>query len=364
MSQVDPENARTVRRYLHFLREAEGLSEATVDHAARAIADYETFTGSKAFKRFKSEDAVRFRRALLANGGKRSAQLSSRATVHTKLMQVQKFFRWLAGQPGFKSRISYADVAFFSLSTRDRRIALERREKPTPSLQQIQRVIRSMPASTDIELRDRALVAGSLLTGARASALISLKLKHVRVDGLGIDQDAREVRTKFSKSFPTFFFPVGDDILQLFRTYVDHMRFNLLFGDEDPLFPRTKQGIGFSRGFETSGLERRHWQTADPIRRIFKRAFAAAQLPYYCPHSVRKTLTRLGQRICRTPEAMKAWSQNLGHDEVCTTLTSYGAVPRQRQAELIRTALASSSAGDDLTTLNEILNVLKGKGLA
>ncbi len=32
---------------------------------------------------------------------------------------------------------------------------------------------------------------------------------------------------------------------------------------------------------------------------------------------------------------MTAWSQNLGHEEVSTTLRSYGVVPVARQAELI-----------------------------
>lgn len=58
-------------------------------------------------------------------------------------------------------------------------------------------------------------------------------------------------------------------------------------------------------------------------------------MPYYSPHTIRRTLTRLGEQLCTTPEALKSWSQNLGHDEVLTTLTSYGAVPASRQAELI-----------------------------
>ena len=33
---------------------------------------------------------------------------------------------------------------------------------------------------------------------------------------------------------------------------------------------------------------------------------------------------------------MKAWSQNLGHSEVMTTLTSYGSVPTHEQGELIK----------------------------
>ncbi len=45
----------------------------------------------------------------------------------------------------------------------------------------------------------------------------------------------------------------------------------------------------------------------------------------------------MGLQICDTPEAFKAWSQNLGHENVLTTFTSYGTVSEPRQAELIRT---------------------------
>ncbi len=36
------------------------------------------------------------------------------------------------------------------------------------------------------------------------------------------------------------------------------------------------------------------------------------------------------------PGRVKAWSQNLGHQGVLTTLYSYGDVPDYRQAELIK----------------------------
>jgi hypothetical protein len=39
-------------------------------------------------------------------------------------------------------------------------------------------------------------------------------LKHVDVAAQKVYQDAREVSTKYSKSFTTFFFPVADEISQ------------------------------------------------------------------------------------------------------------------------------------------------------
>ena len=88
--------------------------------------------------------------------------------------------------------------------------------------------------------------------------------------------------------------------------------------------------------FASAGLTRTFWTNAQPIREVFRAAFEAAGLPYFNPHSFRNTLAQLGEKVCRTPEEMKAWSQNLGHEKVLTTLTSYGTVAPIRQAELIR----------------------------
>lgn len=54
------------------------------------------------------------------------------------------------------------------------------------------------------------------------------------------------------------------------------------------------------------------------------------------PISFRDTLVQFGERICRTPEDFKAWSQNLGHEKVLTTFYSYGEVAPRRQGEIIQ----------------------------
>jgi hypothetical protein len=41
------------------------------------------------------------------------------------------------------------------------------------------------------------------------------------------------------------------------------------------------------------------------------------------------------QTVCRTPEQIKAWSQNLGHENIATTLTSYGKIDPHRQGDVI-----------------------------
>ena len=105
--------------------------------------------------------------------------------------------------------------------------------------------------------------------------------------------------------------------------------------------------VGDEGGFIAAGLSRHGWSTTQPIRDAFKAGCAAAGLPYFNPHSLRDMLARLGERVCDTPEAFKAWSQNLGHNDVLTTLTSYGQVPAHRQAELIRGLGERRAPGSD-----------------
>jgi len=144
------------------------------------------------------------------------------------------------------------------------------------------------------------------------------------------------VNTKFSKTFTTFFFPVGDHIQQIVYDWLRYLKEELLWGNDDPLFPKTNVIVGEERIFKASGLKKEHWSTASSIRTIFKDAFEAANLPYFIPHSFRKTLVTLGQTLCQTPEDFKAWSQNLGHEDVLTTLYSYGHVQEQRQGHILK----------------------------
>jgi integrase len=143
------------------------------------------------------------------------------------------------------------------------------------------------------------------------------------------------VRTKFSKTMTTFFFPVHAEFLAVVLDWIGYLRDTLWWGPDDPLFPATKIERGTNRLFRAAGLTRMHWRNANSIRKIFKASFEVCGLPYFNPHTFRSTLAQLGERICRTPEQFKAWSQNLGHEGVMTTFSSYGRVAPLRQSEIM-----------------------------
>ena len=336
MRTYSPENERIKRAYFAYLKEAKGQSEASVDAAAEAISRFEAATTYRDFKSFHHEQAVAFKRRLGRSDSRGTKEKLSKATQYATLAHLRRFFQWLVSQTGYKSRLTYTDADYFKLSDKDSRVAVARRPRPAPTLEQVRHTIMSMPSDTEIAQRNRALLAFALLTGARDSALASFKLKHVDLAAGSVFQDARDVRTKFSKSFTTYFFPVGDGMREIASQWVGYLKGARLWGNEDPLFPATRVEVGASRQFEATGIDRKPWSSAAAIRVIFKDAFAAAGLQYFNPHSLRSTLTRLGESMCKSPEEFKAWSQNLGHEGVLTTFLSYGNVQPQRQGEIIK----------------------------
>ena len=347
MTKHNALNERIKRNYYNYLREARRQSPASVDAVAKALSRFDELNRFRDYRQFHREQAVAFKRKLAEQQSLRTGERLSKSTQHSTLQALRSFFLWLAGQPGFKSRISYGDADYFNLTEKEVRIAGIEREQLVPTMEQVHHVLATMPAGTDIERRNRALIALALLTGARDGAMASLRLKHVNLERGVLVQDAREVRTKSSKSMTTFFFPVGGEALTIVTEWIHYSRCTLLRGDDDPLFPATEIGIGPDRRFRPVGLSRKGWSNATPIRKIFAGACASAELPYFNPHSIRKTLAQLGGRVCKSPEDLKAWSQNLSHEKVLTTLTSYGTISQARQGEVMKRLGAATADEDD-----------------
>jgi integrase len=344
---MNPQNERIKRSYVRFLREADQKAESTTRAVEKSLSRYEAATDFADFDRFDADGAVTFKQRL-ADGG------LSRATIHATVNAVRSFFRWLVLQPGHRSKIQLTDIEYLKLSAKDVRAAKAPRDRDFPTLPQVRRVVDQMPHKTEVERRDRALIAFTLLTGMRDRAIASLRLKHIDLDRMMVRQDPNDVRTKFSKRIDTFFVPLGADLEAIVIEWVRYLREERLFGQNDPVFPRTAVGHDADMAFVELGIEPVFWETASPIREIFKRAFLAAGVPYFSPHTLRHTLTHLVEKSAHSPESFMAFAQNLGHENPLTTFTSYGRVGTHRQGEVIR-SLRFSEGEDDLADLAEKL---------
>lgn len=354
VSTKHPKNEQVKNLYFDYLRHAEGKSEATIRQIITAIGRFERFTRNADFRCFDQKQAIGFKDHM-------AKQSLAAATVLSTIKQVKRFFAWLTLQAGYKSRVRLNDVEYLNLSEKDVRAASSARVVSYPTVAMVEAAIAVMPDVTDIEKRNRALVAFGALTAARVGAVISLKRKHFDKRRMLVMQEPREVNTKASKRIDTFLTPVSDAIETVFMDWVEHYDSVLMFGPEDPLFPNTKMGHDNERQFRAIGLRRDHWKTAGPLRDIYKAAFQAAGLPSYNPHSFRNMLVAEMYQRGLSVAAFKAGSQNLGHESALTTLTSYGKIPLEEQGRLIRDSFTEppKDGNDKFLTRAEFEAMLK-----
>lgn len=122
-------------------------------------------------------------------------------------------------------------------------------------------------------------IAFLMLTAARDRAVASMRLKHVDLVQGCVYQDARDVKTKFAKTFITWFFPVDDACLQNINAWVNYLRQDELFGPSDALFPKPR--IGLKDGaLAAPGLSRDTYSNAGRLRPVIKDAFTSVGLRF------------------------------------------------------------------------------------
>lgn len=330
------ENERIKHEYATYLRHAKGQDATSIDKARAAIRRFEESTKFKPFKKFHRQQAADFKAYLDREKSAVTGNPLGVSTVDATLRLVKAFFHWLVSKTGYKRVLTYADVEYFNNTRKAGRVAHTQREIPYPSVQQAAHAFQAMPFETAFQKRDKALFAFFMLTGARDGAVASLKLKHVNIELGHVFQDAREVKTKAAKTIMCQFFPVDPAYRECFQAYVTYLREVEFFGPDDALFPKARVEPVDGRGFTNLGLSRTGYSNGANLNTIIRLAFSAVQMPQYTPHAFRKTLTKLGDEVCRNRTEFKAWSMNLGHENVATTINSYLPMTTQAQLETIR----------------------------
>lgn len=342
MAKFNADNERLKRRYLEWEKEASGKSISTIRNIQNYLYLYEEYMHFKDFKYFSKNDAIGFKKYLGQKKSKRTKEPVSRAYLLHATRSLSDFFLWLTREPGYKSRIKFSDIEYFNLPGKDMQAARAPKSKRHPSLEQIEYVVKCMPAETEIQKRDRALIAFFALSGGRITAIASLKLKHIFLEERRIEQHPQEVKTKNSKLIITYFFPVGDVITQVVIDWVNFLKKVKLFDDESPLFPSTALSLDINHKFSRTLLSTTPWKSTTSLRKVIEEAFQKAGLTYYNPHSFRHTVVQLGYNFCKTPEEFKAWSQNIGHNSPLTTFVSYGNIDEYRQGKIMTNLVKNS----------------------
>lgn len=356
--KANTKNEKEKRAFTRWLKDAKGYSEDTVVTIERAIYLYEDYSDGEDYCRFNRNRAMGFKTWLDDRQSKRG--VSNPTSIYHTLRHLRSFFTWLAGRPGYKSKIAYSEIEYLALDRK--RVQEVHSPHPVrfPSLEYIVQLANSIKVETEIDRRDQALIAFLFLSGMRDSAIASLPLGCFDSGKLTVDQSpSKGVRTKFGKAFVTRLFGFNKQLVDYVLSWAEYLEKEKLFSAADPLFPRTQviQAPG-SLSFSATAIEPVFWQGAGSIRQILNVRAQAAGMEYFYPHTFRHAAIYHAIKGCNSPEEIKAVSQNLGHEQVMTTLMTYGNLDPHRVEELIGALDFSSEKKDRKALVDEVKRLL------
>ncbi len=362
MAKVNIKNERVKRKFFAWLKEADGRCNSTIDNIEKSILLYEDFTRHADFVTYGPDKAMEFKKWL----GKRQfkGNLIAVTTYYSYVKNLHKFFLWLSWQAGYKSRITPDLVNYLKVTDKEKRIATQSAIRNYPPLEYVTKLANSIKINSEVDLRDRALISFTLLSGMRDKAIATLPLGCFDEDKLVVNQNPRQgVQTKFSKAIFTVIFKFDNNLLGYVIDWAKHLK-SKGFGSQAPLFPRSKadQGIDNLCFEPASEVEPVFWQGASRIREIFKRRAQEAGLEYFPPHTFRHSAVDLAFKHCRTGDQIKAISQNFGHEHIATTLSSYGNYDTVKLSEILKKLNFSEKPKETLEEkVEELLKELKKK---
>jgi integrase len=340
------------------LEHERGSRPSTISAKLAALSAYETFTGNRPFPKLSRDQVAAFKEQQLTRVSSKTGEKLSPSTIVHTLEHCQSFFRWLEDTPEGR-KLDKTAIAWFTASRADKERARAVPPRPVPQLDEAKAAFAVMPIETLLQRRDKSVLALLLLTALRADAVASLPIGAINLAENRVWQDARHVRTKFSKSYTVFFMPFVPEALTVLEAWLKELE-RLGFGANDPLFPRDMEISKLEQHGAVPAEARLFWAGSSQIRAICTRAFTAAGLIPYTPHVFRHMLTRHAMSLRLTAEDLVALSINLGHSDLSTTLDPYGRPTDERRAALIA-GMKSSDETKDTSALRPLLTRLADK---
>jgi len=363
MLKSNLKNEKIKRKYVDFVKESQGYAESTINAVKRSIHRYEEYTDFEDFSKFNKKTAIGFKKWLEEKKHTRGQNRISITTCYNYLRLLKGFFKWLSYQPNYKSKINSTDIEFLSLAKEKVRIAHAQRRENYPSLEQVIQVVSSIPINNEIDLRDRALISFTLLSGMRDSAIVSLPLGCFNENTLQVNQNPKKgVKTKFSKTINSVLFKFDNDLLNYVLDWVRYLKEEKCFSDIDPIFPRNKiENAQGANTFVSNYVEPVFWQSVTSMRNIFKQRFKDAGIEYFSPHCFRHSAVDTAVSKCRNGHEIKAVSQNFGHEDVGTTMTTYGKLNNTQVSNIISGIDFSNSNNNDADLILKFQEFLKSQ---
>ena len=315
----NPKNERVKYNYRIYLSNAKQRDFKTVMAILKHLHGYESFRNFADFSQINEEVIHNYVNKLV----KRDMSLSF---INHNLKAIKDFYSWLERQKGYKSKINYNILAYFSLTKNQRKEAKATEYQRSYKLNDIYKTIRAMPENSMEERRNKAMISLQCLCGLRISELRTVKMKSIIYDEDSenwlIYVSPKDMNVKFAKTRYAFFMPFDEDIKEnVFRWRSELIK--LGFRDKAPFFPIVPNRFNQCNLLEES-IKKEEIKSNTTILEIFRKSFTSQGIEYLRPHSFRHTIAKWAEK--QRPEFFNAVSQSLGHSDIKTTFTSYGAL--------------------------------------
>src|SRR6185503_12098624 len=218
-------------------------------------------------------------------------------------IDIGQFALWCGAQGVDPVEVTPRTLRRYAATLSDRRAVAATVARKLAALRALYRVLRPdemaavldrIPASTPLELRDRALFEVAYASGLRAEELVTL-------DAASVDFDGEELRVE-GKESKTRFVPVGEPALRAVARYLERARPALQNGDDTPALFLSKSG--------------RRLSTSDVRRRLRAWTRHAEVQGGVSPHTLRHSFAT---HLLEGGADLRAIQELLGHASISTT---------------------------------------------
>jgi len=312
----------------------------TITQYMNAIHEFEIATNFKDFINYDLNFALDFKEHLSNKISKKTGKNISKSLYVHYLKYNKDFFEWLKKEKKEYSKLNQKDINYLKTNKNDKNTALATGHQESNLVKDILIVIRNMPDSTPIQMRNKAIISLCLITCPRIKALLTAKICSIRYfeeyEAWAFDQNPKLVDTKRRKHIVSFFVGQCQDIIDNVLNW-----WNLLkekgFKSDDYLFPRIDSSFD-SNGKSICNLTKDKIVSDSWIRSsIFKPAFKASDVKYLCPHSFRHSLARLARKQLKPTDLLIALSENDGHkNNIAVLLSSYAVDYMSDRSKLMK----------------------------
>ena len=325
-SKLNVENEKLKEEYEQYLLHLRlpKLKQSTVDDKLSSIYFFDELINHKvSYKDFTSDLGIQFYENL------KSKDISL-TTVFGHLSNLKEFLEWVF----INKRVKNAKRKLETLTVlipkeEDKRLANRNAFVEYPTLEEFEKIL-SFNEETVIDKRDKAILVFLYISCARIGAVSTTTLDLIDIEKMIYHQDPLEgVSTKRQKHIITKLLPFDERYYCILRDWVNYLIIEQAFGDIVPLFPKIRQ---YRVGIE---VYKKFMDGESEYNKMLEKRCSQAGCSKYHPHAFRHFGISQALKYVRTGTQLKALSQNVGHEEICTILEQYAKMKPDIYTELL-----------------------------